>query len=125
MRATNVSLGGCCFHCARVPAVDDEILIDLSTGDGPLLVQGTVVHAKRNVGFAIRFTTMDEPSLNRLPSMFHPLLGESSERRDGRHRHHCHLVSSGARTPADEGESRSCGVKTSVSESNTTSHQRS
>jgi hypothetical protein len=68
-RVTDVSLGGCYIDCRLVPAVGDEVQIDLSTDDGPLPVQGTVVHAKRNFGFAIRFTAMDEAALNRLSSL--------------------------------------------------------
>lgn len=57
---TDLGAGGCHVDCQRVPAVGNEVALSFALAGIPLTVRGTVVHAQRNVGFALRFDSLDD-----------------------------------------------------------------
>jgi hypothetical protein len=65
-RITDISLGGCYVDSRSVPPVGDVVDLELPTAEGPLPLAGTVVRGIPNTGFGVRFTPMDERTLDRL-----------------------------------------------------------
>ena len=58
-RLTDISVGGCFVETDQLPLLDSGLKLALTTEDGRLEVEGTVVRTEPGIGIAIRFADQD------------------------------------------------------------------
>ena len=59
-RITDLSATGCFVDSSRVPDVGEQVEFTVELDGAPVILRGTVVHAKARLGFAITFTDLSD-----------------------------------------------------------------
>lgn len=79
-RLTDLSASGCYVDCHRVPVVGEQVEITLTLDGAPLVLRGRVVHARHNLGFAMRFEEMEDSALARIHTILLAQVAHPSDR---------------------------------------------
>jgi hypothetical protein len=65
-RLADLSMGGCYIDCPHTPALGDAVEVSVTLDDVPTALQGTAIHVRRGLGFALEFSGMEVSALEQL-----------------------------------------------------------